>query len=83
MFKFTSIEASLLFIGFVLSVLRMTPLYVYLCPPLMPIGMWIATVPGTVTMRAAYLAMGISAVVLTARALVWKEPGLIEVEAVQ
>jgi hypothetical protein len=83
MFRFTSIEATLLFIGWVLSVLRMTPLYVYLVPPLMDVGLWIGQVPSNATMRAAYLAMGISAVVLTARALVWKEPGLIEVEAVE
>jgi hypothetical protein len=82
MFRFTSIEAALMFTGWALSVLRMTPLWVYFIPPLMDIGLWVGQIPSNATMRAAYLAMGVSAVVLTARALVWKEPGLIEVEAV-
>jgi hypothetical protein len=83
MFRFTSIEATLLFAGWIVSVLRMTTMYVYYVPPLMDIGMWVTTVPAMAVMRAGYLAMGVSAVVLTARALVWKEPGLIEVEAVE
>ena len=83
MFRFTSIEATLLFVGWLLSVLRMTTMYVYFVPQLMDLGMWMTTVPAMAAMRAGYLAMGVSAVVLTARALVWKEPGLIEVEAVE
>jgi len=83
MFRFTSIEATLLFTGWIVSVLRMTTVFVYYVPPIMDLGIWVTTVPAMAVMRAAYLAMGVSSVVLTARALVWKEPGLIEVEAVE
>lgn len=49
-------------------------------PPIGGIGVWIKTVPNMVGQRAAIAAAGIGAIILSLRALVWKEPGLIELE---
>jgi cytochrome bd-type quinol oxidase subunit 2 len=49
-------------------------------PPIGDVGVWIKTVPNMVGQRAAIAAAGIGAIILGLRALVWKEPGLIELE---
>jgi len=41
---------------------------------------WIKVVPNMIGQRAAVAAAGIGAIILGLRALVWKEPGIIEIE---
>jgi len=55
----------------------------YVWRPIVDVGAWVKTVPNMIGQRAAIAAAGMGAIALTLRALMWKEPGIIEVEAVQ
>lgn len=48
--------------------------------PIGDLGVWIKTVPNMIGQRSAVAAAGIGAIILGLRALIGKEPGIIEVE---
>jgi hypothetical protein len=82
MFRVTSIEAAVMFFAWMIACLSVLPAWTVWIPPIGPAGDWIGQVPMTATMRAALACTAVSSIVLAVRALVGKEPGLIEVEAV-
>jgi len=81
MFRVTSIEAAVMFLSWLFACLSVLPVWTLYIPALGPIGDWIGEVPMTATQRAALACTAVSSIVLAVRALVGKEPGLIEVEA--
>lgn len=76
----TSVEAAVLVIMALFSMFRGTTLLTYIWPPFYDIGVWIETVVATSVIRAFTTAMSVGTIVLVIRALVGKEPGLIELE---
>lgn len=82
MFRVTSIEAAVMFLSWMLACLSVLPAWNVWVPIIGPIGDWIGEVPMTATMRAALACTAVSSIVLAVRAIVGKEPGLIEVEAI-
>ncbi|MEM2922391.1 MAG: hypothetical protein QXF26_08770 [Candidatus Bathyarchaeia archaeon] len=76
-----NIETFIMFVFFVFEIFAeaMTVMPA-LWSPFGDIGVWIKTVPNMVGQRAAVAAAGIGGVILALRALVWREPGLIELE---
>ncbi len=81
MFRVTSIEAAVMFFSWLFACLSVLPVWTLYIPVLGPIGDWIGEIPMTATQRAALACTAVSSIVLAIRALVGKEPGLIEVEA--
>jgi hypothetical protein len=81
MFRVTSVEAAVMFLSWMFACLSVLPAWTNAIPALGTIGDWIGQVPMTATMRAGLACTGVSSVVLCVRALVGREPGLIEVEA--
>lgn len=81
MFRVTSIEAAVMFISWLIGCLSVLPVWTLYIPDLGPMGDWIGAIPMTATQRAALACTAVSSIVLAVRALVGKEPGLIEVEA--
>ncbi len=82
MFRVTSIEAGVMFFSWMIAGLSVLPAWTVLFPVIGTAGDWIGQVPMTATMRAALACTAVSSIVLAVRALVGKEPGLIEVEAI-
>jgi hypothetical protein len=80
MFRITSLESGLMLLSFSITCLRNLPLVTAIWPPIIPIGDWISYVPQNASMRAAVACTGISGVMLGLRAIIWREPGLIELE---
>lgn len=81
-FRFSSIESSLMFITWLFISFRELSSIVAIWPPFYDIGTWIEGVPNTAAQRAMLATTGLGAIVLGVRAIVGKEPGMIEVEAV-
>jgi len=79
-FRLTSIESAMMFLSWILICLRELSMFVAIWEPFYAIGTWIEGVPNTAVQRAALAAYGIGSLVLALRALVWKEPGLVEME---
>jgi hypothetical protein len=76
----STIESALLFLGFLLTTFREMTFYAYIFPPFIPVGDWIAFVINVAAERASYLAVGAGSVIMAVRAIVGREPGLIEME---
>jgi hypothetical protein len=79
-FRLTSIESATMFLCWILICLRELSMFVAIWEPFYAIGTWVEGVPNTAVQRAALAAYGVGAIVLALRALVWKEPGLVEME---
>ena len=80
MFRITTIETATLFLSWLLICLREMGAVVAYIPQFEAIGDWIMKVPYMASNRGAMIAAGIGVVVLAIRALVGREPGLIEME---
>jgi hypothetical protein len=74
------LEAAVMVIAVLFSMFRNSTLLVYFWPPFYDVGVWIETVIATTVIRAFVTAAAVGTVVLTIRALVGREPGLIELE---
>ena len=80
MLRFRSLEAALLITTFLLAVLWNTPHAAVTFPPFVTIGEWLGNVPHTAASRGAVLCAAVGATILGIRALLGREPGLIELE---
>jgi hypothetical protein len=80
--KITAVESGFFVTSFVLAVLSQLPMVTYLAPIFGTIGDWIQYVPTNAAQRAGLACSGVSSIVLFVRAMVGKEPGLIEVEVI-
>jgi hypothetical protein len=81
-FRFTSVESSLMFLCWLFISFRELSSFVAIWPPFYDIGTWIEGVPNTAAQRAMLATTGIGTIVLGIRAIMGREPGMIEVEAV-
>jgi hypothetical protein len=81
-FRFNSVESGLMFLCWLFISFRELSSIVAVWPPFYDIGTWIEGVPNTAAQRAMLATTGLGAIVLGIRALVGREPGMIEVEAV-
>jgi hypothetical protein len=82
MFKVTSIEsAAMMAVWFFITLREMASVVVFF-PQIEAIGDWIMKTPYMASNRGVMIAAGIGIVILAVRALVGKEPGLIEMEVV-
>jgi hypothetical protein len=81
MFRVTSVEAAVMFVSWLVASMSQLSAWTLYIPWLGPMGDWIGAIPMTATQRAALACTAVSSIVLAVRALVGKEPGLIEVEA--
>jgi hypothetical protein len=72
-FRVQSIETLALAVGGLLYILSLTPLYVWLFPPILPIGDWILSVPSKAGSRGAIVCIGLAAIILGLRAVAGKE----------
>jgi hypothetical protein len=77
-----SLESAVLFLTWLLTYLRELPFFVYLFPPFALIGDWIEMFPFAAASRALLLSTAVGACIIAARALVGREPGLIDMEMV-
>jgi hypothetical protein len=80
-FRFTSIEATTMFLSFLALVCRELSALVAIFPPFYQIGSWVESVPNAAVQRVVLMTSAVGACILAVRALVGKEPGLIEAEA--
>jgi len=71
---------SLVLLTWLFVVFRELPVFVAIYPPLYEVGTWIEQVVNGSVQRAALGAAGVGTLILGIRALVGKEPGLIEME---
>lgn len=81
MFKITSPESFVMLAVWFFIVLREMATMVVFFPQIEVIGDWIMKTPYMASNRGVMIAAGIGIVILAIRALVGKEPGLIEMEA--
>lgn len=81
-FRFTSIESIVMFVAWLGLVLRELSVFVAIFPPFYDIGTWIEAVPNTAVHRVILATSGVSACILGIRAILGKEPGLIEAEVI-
>jgi len=79
-FRLTSIQSTIMFLTWLFLVFRELSVIVAVYPPLYDIGTWIEAVPNAAAQRAALAAAGVGTLILGVRAIVGKEPGLIEME---
>jgi len=73
-------EAAVLLLSFLFTVFYSMTILLAIWPPFNSIGEWIATVPNMAVQRGALGAAAVGGIVLGIRALVGKEPGLVEME---
>lgn len=78
--RLTSSTAIVMFVPYVIYALRSSPMICVAFPPIIAIGDWINFIPFNATNRAATACAGISSVLFGLRALIMKEPGLVELE---
>jgi hypothetical protein len=78
--RITSPETAVLFLCFIITTLREMTVISFLFPGVEPLGDWVAAVPAMAVNRAALAAAGVGTLVLGIRALVGREPGIIEME---
>lgn len=83
MFKVVNIETAVMVAVWVLACLREMPAVVVFFPWAETIGDWIMRVPFTAANRGVMITAGIGVVVLAVRALIGREPGLVEQEIVE
>ena len=80
MFRITSLESLVIVSVYFLTWLRnLTVVTVYI-PDFIPLHAWIGDVPYAAAQRAALMGAAVSTVIIGIRALVGKEPGLMELE---
>jgi hypothetical protein len=79
-FRPTSVQSTIMFLTWLFLVFRELSVIVAVYPPLYDIGTWIESVPNAAAQRAALAAAGVGTLILGVRAIVGKEPGLIEME---
>jgi hypothetical protein len=75
-----SLDGLFFLIGFLPSCFFNMTLLLYLWPPFFTIGNWIIVVPNTAVTRVATIVAAVGGVALGIRAIMGKEPGLIEME---
>lgn len=80
MMKITSIQTALFFATFLLTVTGQMTLLTYLWPPFATISNWCMSVPSVAVQRASLMAAAVGSIVLGVRALIGREPGLVEME---
>jgi len=80
LFTLTSTTSRIMFISFIFTALRNSAMISTIWPPIMAIGDWFKFIPLNATVRASTACAGISAVAFCLRALIMKEPGLLEME---
>jgi len=78
-FKVASIEAIALLLGGTIYMLRQIPLFVYICPWLLPLGEWILLVPNAAGGRGAVICAALGALAVGLRTLAGREVTLVEV----
>jgi hypothetical protein len=78
--RFSSVATSLFLLAFVFVVCRELSVMVAVYPPLYDIGSWIEQVVNGPAQSASLACAGVGTLILATRALVGKEPGLIEME---
>lgn len=78
-----NIYSALIVISFVLVALWNTPHAVLIFPGLVVIGQWLGNVPHTAASMGATICAAIAATIMGIRALVGREPGLIELEVTE
>jgi len=83
MFKITSLESATMFVTWLLCCLREMPSVVVYVSQFEQIGDWIMKVPYMASNRGVMIAAGVGIVILSVRALIGQEPGLIEMEVTQ
>jgi hypothetical protein len=77
-----TLESAVLFLFWFLTYLREMSLGMFIWAGFGVTGDWIALFPYTAASRALLLATGVGACIIAARALVFREPGLIDAEMV-
>jgi hypothetical protein len=77
-----TLESGILFVTWLLTYLREMSLGILIWPGFAPIGDWISLFPYTAASRSLLLATGVGACIIAARAIVFREPGLIDAEMV-
>jgi hypothetical protein len=80
--RVSTLEPAVFLVAFFLTALRELTSAVAILPPIGPAASWLMDVPNMAVTRAVVAAAGIGSLVLGMRAVVGREPGLIEVEAV-
>jgi len=78
--RFSSVQTGLFLIAWLFIVFRELSIIVVIYPPLYGVGTWIEQVVNASAQRASLAAAGVGTIILAIRALVTKEPGLIEME---
>jgi hypothetical protein len=81
-FRVANIETLIMFIVALFTFLREASFIVYLAPWTSQVGLWMMDTFHVAAQRAALGAAAVGTVALSIRALVMREPGLIETEAV-
>jgi hypothetical protein len=81
-FRIRTIESAAFFAAWILTYFRETSSLVTFFPPFLSIGDWIMAVPHNAVMRAALVVAATGSTVLGVRAIVFREPGLVEAEVV-
>jgi len=79
-FRLSSVQSTIMFLAWLFTVFRELSVIIAIYPPLYDIGTWVEAVPNTAVQRAALAAAGVGTLILGVRAIVGKEPGLIEME---
>jgi hypothetical protein len=81
-FRFTSTYSAIFFITWLFVIFRDIPIIVAIAPPTYNIATWIEQVVAASANWTALGVAGVGTLVLGVRALIGKEPGLMEMEAV-
>jgi uncharacterized membrane protein len=80
MFKVTSLETLTISTVYVVTWLRYLTAFTAFVPIIIPVVDWIITVPHAAAQRAGLIGAAVGAIVIGIRALVGREPGLMEYE---
>lgn len=78
---FDSPETFVFVVVYLLSLLRFLSVFSFYVPSIGPVFDWIVNIPHTAANRAALIGTGVGEIIVGLRALVGKEPGLMEYEA--
>lgn len=77
-----SLESMVLLLAWLLTYMRELSFFVFIFPPMALIGDWIEMFPFAAASRALLLSTAVGACIIAARALLGREPGLIDMEMV-
>jgi hypothetical protein len=78
--RFTNLDTILFGTGFVVTCISMIPVLRLYIPPLMDIEVWLMGTFRGGASRAMVICLGVSSVIIAARAIIGREPSLIEME---